>query len=85
MPAHPARPDGTAYGEIRAPLDKAKLIPYLERHVAGFKGPMDIKQFGVSNPLLGPLTHSLVSRIRHTCSRRPPRATCFVVRRPASS
>lgn len=51
---HPPRPDGTAYGEIRAPLDKAKLVPYLEAHVAGFKGPLDIKQFGVSRLLSPP-------------------------------
>lgn len=44
-----AAKDGTAYGEIRAPLDKAKLVPYLEANVAGFKGPLDIKQFGVSH------------------------------------
>ncbi|GMK59819.1 hypothetical protein CspeluHIS016_0900360 [Cutaneotrichosporon spelunceum] len=44
--------DGTAYGEVRSPLDKAKLVPYLEANVPGFKGPLDIKQFGFgqSNP-----------------------------------
>ncbi len=76
--------DGTAYGEIRAPLDKAKLVPYLEANVAGFKGPLDIKQFGVSNSARysDPSSDSPTPR---TSSRRRPRAMCSAARRPASS
>jgi hypothetical protein len=45
----PERPkDGTVVGEIRAPIDMGKLLPYLEKNVKGFKGPLEIKQFGVS-------------------------------------
>jgi hypothetical protein len=45
----PQRPrDGTAVGAIRAAVDLAKLLPYLEQNVVGFQGPLDIKQFGVS-------------------------------------
>lgn len=40
--------DGTVVGAIRAPLDLSKLTPYLEKNVAGFKGPIEPKQFGVS-------------------------------------
>jgi hypothetical protein len=40
--------DGTVAGALRAPLDLSKLVPYLEQNIAGFKGPVEPKQFGVS-------------------------------------
>lgn len=40
--------DGTTVGAIRAQIDVGRLLPYLEKNVEGFKGPLTMKQFGVS-------------------------------------
>lgn len=47
-PAPPRPRDGTVVGEVRAPIAQDRLLPYLEKEVEGFKGPLTIKQFGVS-------------------------------------
>lgn len=39
--------DGTAVGEVRTPLDTTKLVPYLEKAIPGYAGPLSVKQFGV--------------------------------------
>lgn len=43
---------GQEYGDVRAPLPLDRLVPYLEQHVDGYKGPLEVKQFkfGQSNP-----------------------------------
>lgn len=40
--------DGQAMGDIRTPISLEKLQPYLELNIAGFQGPVTVKQFGVS-------------------------------------
>lgn len=65
--------DGTAYGEIRAPLDKAKLIPYLEANVKGFKGPLDIQQFGVSRAPASVIDAVRLTAVRAEQPDLPPR------------
>ncbi|WVQ79271.1 hypothetical protein IAT38_001367 [Cryptococcus sp. DSM 104549] len=43
---------GADFAEIRAALPLERLVPYLEKSIEGFKGPVDVKQFkfGQSNP-----------------------------------
>ena len=38
---------GQEYGDIRAPLPLDRLVPYLEKHVEGYAGPLEVKQFKV--------------------------------------
>ncbi|XAO25598.1 hypothetical protein I312_104426 [Cryptococcus bacillisporus CA1280] len=47
-----ASKSGTDLGAVRAPLPLDRLVPYLEKYVEGFKGPVEVKQFkfGQSNP-----------------------------------
>ncbi|RSH93386.1 hypothetical protein EHS25_007742 [Saitozyma podzolica] len=48
----PPGPTGQDLGDVRSPLPMDRLVPYLEKHVAGFKTPLEVKQFkfGQSNP-----------------------------------
>jgi hypothetical protein len=39
---------GQEFGAIRAPLPLDKLVPFLEKNVRDYKGPLDIQQFKVS-------------------------------------
>ncbi|GFZ49985.1 hypothetical protein JCM24511_07738 [Saitozyma sp. JCM 24511] len=48
MPTPPG-PTGQDLGDVRSPLPMDRLVPYLEKHVAGFKTPLEVKQFK-SNP-----------------------------------
>ncbi|CAD6564164.1 MAG: hypothetical protein TREMPRED_003902 [Tremellales sp. Tagirdzhanova-0007] len=58
---------GQEYGAIRSSLPLERLVPYLEKHIDGFKGPVDVKQFsfGQSNPtylLITPSTSYVLRR-----------------------
>ena len=57
---------GQEYGEVRSSLPLEKLEPYLEKHIKGFKGPIEVKQFRVRLSLS--LSLSAVWRPRHTSS-----------------
>lgn len=46
MPTPPG-PTGQDLGDVRSPLPMDRLVPYLEKHVAGFKIPLEVKQFKV--------------------------------------
>ncbi len=50
-------------------LDAERLQPWLERHVAGFRGPLEVRRFagGQSNP-----TYQLVTPTRRLVLRRKP-------------
>lgn len=41
--------DGGGYGAVRSELPLERLEPYLREHVTGFKGPLEVKQFNVSD------------------------------------
>lgn len=45
---------GQEYGDVRAPLPLDRLVPYLEQHVDGYKGPLEVKQFKVGSLALAP-------------------------------
>lgn len=36
---------GQELGEVRSVLPLDKLVPYLEKHVVGYNGPLEVKQF----------------------------------------
>lgn len=42
-----ASKSGTDLGAVRAPLPLDRLVPYLEKYIEGFKGPVEVKQFKV--------------------------------------
>lgn len=44
----PEKKIGQEFGEIRAPLPLDRLVPFLERNVEGYEGPLEVKQFKVS-------------------------------------
>jgi len=49
MGAQEQRNDGGGYGAVRSELPLERLEPYLREHVTGFKGPLEVKQFNVSD------------------------------------
>lgn len=40
---------GQETGQIRSELPLNKLVPYLESHVRGFQGPLEVLQFKVGH------------------------------------
>lgn len=36
---------GQELGEVRSSLPLDRLVPYLEKHVDGYRGPLEVKQF----------------------------------------
>jgi aminoglycoside phosphotransferase (APT) family kinase protein len=55
MRAEETRNDGGGYGAVRSELPLDRLEPYLREHVAGFKGPIEVKQFNVRQRSLAPV------------------------------
>ena len=43
---------GQEFGAIRAPLPLDKLVPFLEKNVRDYKGPLEIQQFKVSSSVV---------------------------------
>ncbi|WRT69603.1 uncharacterized protein IL334_006592 [Kwoniella shivajii] len=65
----PIPPSGQDVSSVRSALPLDKLVPYLEKNIDGFKGPVDVKQFK-SNPtyLLTPSSPSLSLVLRRAPS-----------------
>lgn len=38
---------GQEFGAVRAPLPLDKLVPFLEKNVRDYKGPLEVQQFKV--------------------------------------
>ncbi|ORX37802.1 kinase-like domain-containing protein [Kockovaella imperatae] len=64
-----SRKVGQQVGEVRSALPLDKLVPYLEKNVDGWKGPLEVKQFkfGQSNP-----TYLLLTPSKSYVLRRQP-------------
>lgn len=43
----PPKKIGQEYGDVRSSLPLERLVPYLEREIEGFQGPVEVKQFKV--------------------------------------
>ena len=41
----PAKKVGQELGQVRSSLPLDKLVPYLEKHVEGYRGPLEVQQF----------------------------------------
>lgn len=47
MPGELAFKSGADLGAVRAALPLDHLVPYLEKNIEAFKGPVEVKQFNV--------------------------------------
>jgi hypothetical protein len=63
---------GQEFGAVRSSLPLERLVPYLEKHIEGFKGPVEVKQFSVGVPLLSPVTSLTDDSIYTVRSSEPP-------------
>ena len=51
MAPNGAQKIGQGVGAVRSALPLDRLVPYLEKHVEAFRGPLEVKQFTVRTPL----------------------------------
>jgi len=63
---------GQEFGAVRSSLPLERLVPYLEKHIEGFKGPVEVKQFSVGVSLLSPVTSLTDDSIYTVRSSEPP-------------
>lgn len=47
MPSQLASKSGADLGAVRAALPLDHLVPYLEKNIEAFKGPVEVRQFNV--------------------------------------
>lgn len=62
---HPAEKKiGQETGQIRSELPLDRLVPYLESHVKGYQGPLEVLQFKVGLALISEATCRLTGTVR---------------------